>query len=251
MIQEADTEPGRSGWKDGRTQGEIAAGGEAIPGEGPIKGGGGQGRTIPGPPVPTREAPAAVDRTGITRAACMAGKICVLGDSGVGKTSLVRRFAEDRFDMVYRMTCGASVTPARADLDYGEHGLTARLSVRIWDVTGEIGPGRGAAFLRGASGALVVADASRPESQTDIRRWIEEFRAAAGDMPVVIALNKADIIDRQQFDTSKLIEICQEYDCVYMFTSARRDEKVDKAFFDLFDIMARNRLIYSPEAVKD
>lgn len=178
------------------------------------------------------------------------GKICVLGDPGVGKTSLVRRFTQDRFDFEYRATSGADVTPKKVTLDYKEHCLLVHLAVRIWDITGEMRGGPSTAFFRGASGAIVVGDAARPESQLDIRKWIGAFRAVAGNVPVLIAINKTDIVDRQDLDRRLVDDISREFGCIYTMTSARTNDKVHKAFGLLFDIMARRRLIEGPAGAK-
>jgi len=185
-----------------------------------------------------------------TRQTCMIEKICLLGDSGVGKTSLVRRYTQDRFDFEYRTTSGAYVTPKKTKLNYREHGLLARWNLRIWDIPGKIRGETGAALFRGASGALVVGDAARLESQLDIWKWIEAFRAAAGNAPVIVVINKSDIIDRQEFDQRLVEDIAREYGCIYTMTSARNNDKVQEAFGRLLDFMARRRLIDGPEGAK-
>jgi small GTP-binding protein len=184
------------------------------------------------------------------RQSCLVEKICVLGDSGVGKTSLVRRYTQDRFDFEYRTTSGANVTPKKIKLNYREHSLLARLTLQIWDISGGIRGEPGAALFRGASGALVVGDAARLESQLDIWKWIEAFRTASGNAPVLIVINKTDIIDRKEFDQRLMEEISREYGCIYIMTSARNNDKVNEAFGRLLDFMVRRRLIDGSEGAQ-
>jgi small GTP-binding protein len=180
----------------------------------------------------------------------MAEKICVLGDCGVGKTSIVKRYVQNRFDDEYLTTCGAKVTLKKMNLRYPDGNLQARLSIQIWDVTGGSQSGLKSAFFRGASGALVVGDAVRLQTQLDLWRWIEAFRAVAGSAPVLIVINKTDIMDRQEFDYLLMDDLSKEFGCLYTMTSARKNDNVDGAFRMLCDILVRRRLIGSWEGAE-
>ena len=200
--------------------------------------------------LPTRRILPVVKSPDAARRACLVEKICVLGDPGVGKTSLVRRYTQDSFDFGYHTTSGANATSKKIKLNYREHGLLARLNLQIWDVSGEIKGEPGAALFRGASGALVVGDAARLESQLDIWKWIEAFRTASGNAPVLIVINKTDIMDRKEFDQRLVEDISREYDCIYTMASARNNDRVHEAFGRLLDFMVRRRLIDGPEVAK-
>jgi small GTP-binding protein len=196
------------------------------------------------PPVagfPDRRKIALLEHSGALKVERMAEKICVLGDSGVGKTSLVRRYAQDKFDDEYITTCGARVTVKKIRLDYPERNLQSRLSVQIWDVSGEHGGSLNPAFYRGASGALIVGDAIRLETQLDLWKWIEDFRAVAGNAPVLIVVNKSDIMDRQEFDYLLMDDLAREYGCIYTMASARQNDKVEETFKTLCHFMLRPR----------
>jgi small GTP-binding protein len=199
------------------------------------------------PGFPDRRNIALTGHSGTRNVERLAEKICVLGNSGVGKTSLVRRYAQDRFDDDYITTCGARVTVKKIRLDYPERNLQSRLSVQIWDVSGEHGRSLNPAFFRGASGALVVGDAVRLETQLDLWKWIEDFRAVAGNVPVMIVVNKSDIMDRQEFDYLLMDDLSKEYGCIYTMTSARHNDRVDEAFRTLCQSMVRRRLEGSRE----
>jgi len=168
-------------------------------------------------------------------------KICVLGDAAVGKTSIVKRFARDHFDDEYLTTCGAKVMLKKMTIQYPERDFQARLTIQLWDVTGEKRADLNPAFFRGASGALVVGDAVRLETQLDLWKWIEAFRAVAGTVPVLIVVNKTDIMDRQEFDYLLMDDLSKEYGCLYTMTSARTSENVEGAFRMLCDFLVRRR----------
>ena len=99
-------------------------------------------------------------------------KVCLLGDFAVGKTSLVRRFVLNIFEDRYLSTIGVKVsrktvvTPGPGDL--------IELTLMLWDLAGseEFDQVR-ASYLRGASGAVLVCDLTRPETQWDFAEpWI-------------------------------------------------------------------------------
>lgn len=174
-------------------------------------------------------------------------KICILGDSGVGKTSIVKRYAHDSFDDGYLTTCGAKVTQRKINLNYPRLNIRARLSVQIWDITGERRGGLNRAFFKGASGALVVGDAARLETQLDIWKWIEDLQAEAGNVPVVIVVNKSDILDKEEFDYLLMDDLANEYGCQYTMASARTNFHVDRAFRMLCDYLVMTRLAMERE----
>jgi small GTP-binding protein len=161
-------------------------------------------------------------------------KICVLGDPAVGKTSLIRRYALDCFDESYVTTVGARILNRTQVLRYPERGIELRLRFHIWEISGqnrhlELYP----AFYRGADAAIVVGDATRMESQVNMWKWIEGFRAEAGRVPMLLLLNKADIMSPDEVDGRFLDEISHEFGCPYRMASARDGTNVERAFREL------------------
>ena len=161
-------------------------------------------------------------------------KICVLGDHAVGKTSLIRRFALDCFDDVYTTTVGARILQKPLVLEYPERSLEVWLNLRIWEISGqsqhlELYP----AYYRGAEGAIIVGDIARTETQLNLWRWIASFRAVAGRVPVILLVNKTDIMDLDTFDHKLLDEISGEFGCPYRMGSAKTGANVDNAFREL------------------
>lgn len=169
-------------------------------------------------------------------------KICVLGDPAVGKTSLIRRYALDCFDDTYVTTVGARVLNRTQVLQYPERGVELRLRFRIWEVSGDnrhLELYR--AYYRGADGAIVMGDATRLESQINMWKWIEGFRAAAGRVPIILLLNKTDIAQSTDVDEGLMDEISREFGCPCRFTSAREGSNVDRVFRELAHRLAGRR----------
>ncbi len=115
-------------------------------------------------------------------------KVVLIGDGNVGKTSLVRRFCEDKFDESRILTIGVDfyLKPVRLG------GREVRLS--IWDVAGQ---GRFSAFrdqfYAGTLAAALVYDVTSPATFFNLARWREEVLTAVPGVPLVVIGNKADL----------------------------------------------------------
>lgn len=115
-------------------------------------------------------------------------KVCMVGSFAVGKTSLVSRFVHGIFSEKYLTTVGVKIARNKLELD----GRDVRLI--LWDLHGEDEFRKiRATYLRGASGILLVADGTRPETAEAAFRLREVARVAAGDIPMLCLANKADL----------------------------------------------------------
>lgn len=115
-------------------------------------------------------------------------KVCLLGASAVGKTSLVSRYVSDSFSDHYRTTIGVAVHRRVVRLDQDVVDLV------VWDLEGEdeFAPLR-ASYLRGASGCLFVADGTRPITLDTALQLADEVTRLSGPLPRVLVLNKSDL----------------------------------------------------------
>ncbi len=117
-----------------------------------------------------------------------AAKIVILGDGAVGKTSLVRRYVEGRFDKDYIATIGVNVqNMVLEDLD---------LHLNIWDIYGQksICPGKHSSNYVGAEGAIIVFDITRNITFVHVNEWIKQLYETTGKIPVIVLGNKYDIV---------------------------------------------------------
>jgi len=154
-------------------------------------------------------------------------KICMVGAFGVGKTSLVARFVLSIFSEKYQTTIGVKIDKKQIEVD--GQGVT----LMLWDLAGEdaltqIRP----AHLKGAAGFILVADGCRRSSLEAAQSLQRRVLEAAGAVPFVLVVNKADLRDTwevQQADLDPLI--AQNWPVV--FASAKSGAGVEELFREL------------------
>lgn len=160
-------------------------------------------------------------------------KVIMLGDLGVGKTSLSRRIVYDLFDHNYRSTIGVDV------FEYDQDTTAGPMRFMLWDAEGNfIDDSLKAAYLRGASGALIVGDITRPRTIAKMVAALRTFRLASPGRPASFALNKSDLLPE-----AEMAEIVAHAEAEIaepvIATSALRGDNVARAFEHLAEQMAR------------
>jgi small GTP-binding protein len=160
-------------------------------------------------------------------------KICLVGDSQVGKTSLIRRYVHDDFDDGYISTLGAKIT--KKELHLQSNGREYKVNMTVWDIMGE----RGLtdllkdSYFDGVGGILAVCDLTRMDTYDGINEWIMKANSVTGKVPMTFVGNKVDLRDNQALKGSDLSSIASGYDSPYFLTSAKTGENVNAVFLDL------------------
>ncbi|MFO3797322.1 MAG: Rab family GTPase [Anaerolineales bacterium] len=156
-------------------------------------------------------------------------KVCLLGDFGVGKTSLVRRFVEGRFDEKYLSTIGVQISRRVVTLDHEE-----KINLVIWDVSGgEEFNGKEISYLQGASGALLVCDLTRKTTLVSLPKYVKAMRAIAPSAKFVLLANKSDLVSQFEMGADEIASMASQIDCPWFITSAKTGEQVEEAFTKL------------------
>jgi Ras-related protein Rab-5C len=160
-------------------------------------------------------------------------KICLLGDSSVGKTSLVRKYVYNSFDDQYISTIGTKTVKKELKVSY--FGKEVDLTLMIWDILGQKEYRRVQSMsFQGTSGGLVVFDVTKPESLESLRDyWVPELQKVAGSIPLVFMANKCDLLGSKGFDEAMLKQLAGEHKGYYMLTSAKTGANVENAFLTL------------------
>ncbi len=161
----------------------------------------------------------------------MNAKVCLVGESGVGKTSLIRRFVLDTYGDTYIKTIGTKIT-RREVLVFPPGGRAVDVNLVIWDIMGD--PGfrdlLQDAYFQGARGVLAVADVTRAQTLPALGSWIDTARGTAGSVPVVTAVNKADLVDEAEFGRAEVGDFARGVGVSWLATSAKTGENVPDAF---------------------
>ncbi|KAJ9065271.1 GTP-binding protein of the rab/ypt [Entomophthora muscae] len=186
-------------------------------------------------------------------------KLVLLGESAVGKSSLVLRFVKDQFDDYRESTIGGTFYlkyPTNPHLTiFSAAFLTQTLhladdttvKLEIWDTAGQeryrsLAP----MYYRNANCAVVVYDITQPASLEKAKVWIEELHKQA-DPNIVIALagNKADLEARRAISTEEAREFAEEAGLLFFETSAKSAENVLELFTALAQKMPFEQIIES------
>jgi len=162
-------------------------------------------------------------------------KICLVGEAGVGKTSLIRRFVLDQFDSKYIKTIGTKVSKKSVHLYDKGREREVEVVLTIWDIMGQEGFREllKNAYFAGANGILAVCDVTSTESMNKLDGWLDRTYKIAGDVPISILINKMDLIARHQVNDEILDQFCKAYDCSRFYTSAKSGENVQPSFIDI------------------
>lgn len=172
-------------------------------------------------------------------------KIIVLGDSGVGKTSLVAQYVHKRFSSQYKATIGADFVTKELQVD------DRLVTLQIWDTAGqERFQSLGVAFYRGADCCVLVYDVNVLKSFDNLDNWHKEFinqasPTQAETFPFMLLGNKIDVDGGNSRVVSELKATtwCQSKGIPYFETSAKEDYCIDTAFLSI----ARTALKNQPE----
>jgi len=181
----------------------------------------------------------------------------LLGDSAVGKTSLVRRCVFDTYEDSYVTTIGSKVT--RKELRVARPDKTVALTLMIWDILGREGyASLHARTFAGVHGALIVSDLTRKETLRSLEQyWIPLLFKIVDKVPLVFVSNKSDKAGGFAFQLEAMAEIASRQNlgmedvlpsglATHYATSAKTGENVEKAFESLGHLVLAGRAPKGP-----
>lgn len=157
-------------------------------------------------------------------------KVVLLGESGVGKTSIITRFMEQTFEHNLPSTIGANYSATILNID----GKQAKFT--IWDTAGqERYRALTKLFYKDASAAILVYDITNQKSFKEIRDyWSKQIKDnSPQDIITVIAANKSDLYEEEQVDEADSRKFAEEIGALYKRTSALNSEGIESLFIDI------------------
>ncbi|KXN68137.1 Rab7 protein sea anemone [Conidiobolus coronatus NRRL 28638] len=176
-------------------------------------------------------------------------KVIILGDSGVGKTSLMNQYVNKKFSNQYKATIGADFLTKEVVVD------DKVVTMQIWDTAGqERFQSLGVAFYRGADCCVLCFDVNNAKSFETLDSWRDEFLIQSSprdpeNFPFVVLGNKVDIEEsRRNVTAKKATAWCQSKGGIpYFETSAKEAINVEQAF----QTIAKNALAQESEVESD
>ena len=156
-------------------------------------------------------------------------KLILIGDSGVGKSCLLNRFADDVYTDSYISTIGVDFKIRTIEAD----GKICKL--QIWDTAGqERFRTITSSYYRGAHGILLVFDITNPESFTNIQSWLKEVsNYAAETVNLILVGTKSDLEPKRKVSFSDAYEFAKQRNMEYIETSSKQSINIDTAFITL------------------
>ena len=159
-------------------------------------------------------------------------KIVVIGDSCVGKTSILHRFVKQEFSQNYRATIGADFLSKEIVVD------EKHISLQIWDTAGqERFQSLGAAFYRGADACILVYDITDYKSFDSIISWKEEFLSQCSppdpdSFPFIVVGNKCDLEVDRSVSLAKSNQWALSNNLPHIETSAKEATGIQEMFME-------------------
>ena len=153
----------------------------------------------------------------------------VIGDGGVGKTSLIIRHVDKAFQTDYKPTLGFDISLKTISVEEFQAELL------IWDIGGQaIFKEIRESYLEGSHCCLLVYDLTKEESFNNIENWLSELKKFTGDVPFILVGNKLDLEKNRAIPKDKGEAKAKELGAVTFYeTSAKTGSEVDKAFEEL------------------
>ncbi|XP_028176464.1 ras-related protein Rab-1A isoform X2 [Ostrinia furnacalis] len=156
-------------------------------------------------------------------------KLLLIGDSGVGKSCLLLRFADDTYTESYISTIGVDFKIRTVELD----GKTIKL--QIWDTAGqERFRTITSSYYRGAHGIIIVYDCTDQDSFSNVKQWLEEIdRYACDNVNKLLVGNKCDLTTKKVVDYTTANQYAEQLGIPFLETSAKNSTNVEQAFMTM------------------
>lgn len=173
-------------------------------------------------------------------------KVVIIGDSGVGKTSIAQRFAQDSFSENTASSVGAGYFVKHLEIE------DRKVYFQIWDTAGQenfrsLVP----MFLRDAKIALLVYDITSMESFLNLQAWQSDLLTAEPEVTVAVIGNKSDLRDYRKVEVRKGQGYANRHKMLFTETSAKRGTNVEEIFFELgSQLLQRNVQEKSEQNIK-
>ncbi|KAK2574154.1 Ras-related protein Rab-35 [Acropora cervicornis] len=163
-------------------------------------------------------------------------KLLIIGDSGVGKSSLLLRFADNTFSGNYITTIGVDFKIRKINVD-GE-----MVKLQIWDTAGqERFRTITSTYYRGTHGVIVVYDVTSADTFVNVKRWLHEIDQNCDDVLRILVGNKDDDPERKVVERDDAKKFAEQMGIQVFETSAKDNKNVEEVFNTITQMVLRQK----------
>lgn len=177
-------------------------------------------------------------------------KCLLIGDAGVGKSSIIERYVNNNFSVIASTTVGvdyfSKYIHINSDIEGGKDHV---IRLQIWDLAGQMNYRNIIrSYYRNAEILFYVFDKSHGETFYNFEKWIDDFKTRLDDIQIVIVGNKSDI-SKCIIDSDQAIELANKYNAQYYETSAKDNVNIREIFENTVQLMYERKLIKNKSLV--
>ena len=169
-------------------------------------------------------------------------KICMLGGYAVGKTSLLTKFATNKFEEKYLPTVGVSILKEPIELEENN----ATVNLMFWDIAGQPQfymlhrP-----YFNGADGIILVFDMTRTSTFSNVNNWYSSaVKYGLSGVPRILIGNKIDLKDERKIILPMAEHLSEKLSAPYFETSALTGENVKIVFHKIAELVYKSKVNY-------
>ena len=166
-------------------------------------------------------------------------KVIVIGDPAVGKTSLLKRFSDKKFEKTYVPTVGVNIVKEQVNMEK-EQGT---INLMLWDIAGQPQfymlhkP-----YFNGADGMLMVYDVTRSSTFSNVKNWYNTaVKYGLSGIPRILVGNKIDLKDERKIIVPMAQHLAEELNASYFETSALTGENVKLIFRKIAELIYHSK----------
>lgn len=161
-------------------------------------------------------------------------KLLIIGDSGVGKSCMLQRFAGESFSGTYVSTIGVDFKIRTVIID------EERVKLQVWDTAGqERFRTITSTYYRGTHGVIIVYDVTSVDSFNNVKRWLYEIDQNCDSVSCVLVGNKDDIVTKKVIQTAEAKRLADQLGIQLFETSARDGKNIDEMFMAITRLVLR------------
>ena len=164
-------------------------------------------------------------------------KVCIFGDGGVGKSTLIKRYLSGTFDEAMKITIGVDFHIKKVEIE------NDRITLQIWDFAGEdrfrmLLP----SYMRGARGGIFMYDVTRYTSLKNLEKWLEVVRSIDKNIPLIMVGSKIDLQEFRSVESTYAMELAEQFEFLgYAECSSKTGQYVEGVFDLITQLILENQ----------